>query len=113
MAPLFAPSYPLRNAISTNFADNSLSFHRQQEGDQLVVHTMVQTRRTSQQVPFANGHAEKKPQDDYGPEKTDYSRWRLLDESGRQTWHYLTNDNEVRKWPQSVADKYHLGLPTV
>ncbi|KAK4948501.1 hypothetical protein LTR28_007429, partial [Elasticomyces elasticus] len=45
-------------------------------------------------------------------EKTDYSRWRLLDERGRQTWHYLRTDEEVRKWPQSIADKYHLGLPT-
>lgn len=46
-------------------------------------------------------------------QKTDYSRWRLLDERGRQTWHYLRTDEEVKKWPQSVADKYHLGLPTV
>ncbi|KAF2403058.1 oxidosqualene:lanosterol cyclase-like protein [Trichodelitschia bisporula] len=46
------------------------------------------------------------------PTKTDYSRWRLLDERGRQTWHYLRTDDEVKKWPQSVADKYFLGLPT-
>jgi lanosterol synthase len=45
--------------------------------------------------------------------RTDYSRWRLLDEAGRQTWHYLRTDEEVKSWPQSVADKYHLGLPTV
>ena len=45
-------------------------------------------------------------------EKTDYSRWRLLDEAGRHTWHYLTTDDELRKWPQSIVDKYHLGLPT-
>jgi hypothetical protein len=79
--------------------------------------TMVQTRRAVQQAPIANGrangYAEKHTQDDVWPEKTDYSRWRLLDESGRQTWHYLTDDSEVKKWPQSVADKYHLGLPTV
>lgn len=46
-------------------------------------------------------------------EKTDYTRWRLLDERGRQTWHYLQTDEEVEQWPQSTADKYHLGLPTV
>jgi len=46
-------------------------------------------------------------------EKTDYSRWRLLDDRGRQTWHYLKEDEQVKKWPQSVADKYHLGMPTV
>jgi lanosterol synthase len=48
-----------------------------------------------------------------GDEKTDYTRWRLLDENGRQTWHYLETDEEVKNWPQSVADKHHLGLATV
>lgn len=46
-------------------------------------------------------------------EKTDYTRWRLLDDNGRQTWHYLESDEEVAKWPQTTADKYFLGLPTV
>lgn len=46
-------------------------------------------------------------------ERTDHSRWRLLDERGRQTWHYLESDEELNNWPQSVADKYHLGLATV
>lgn len=48
-----------------------------------------------------------------GDSKTDYSRWRLLDDRGRQTWHYLESDEEAAKWSQSVADKYFLGLPTV
>ncbi|KAL2863488.1 terpene cyclase/mutase family protein [Aspergillus lucknowensis] len=47
-----------------------------------------------------------------GDLKTDYSRWRLLDDDGRQTWHYLESDEECKAWPQSVADKYFLGLPT-
>ena len=46
-------------------------------------------------------------------EATDIQRWRLLDERGRQTWHYLETDGEVKKWPQSVADRYFLGLPLV
>ncbi|KAI0997606.1 Lanosterol synthase [Podosphaera aphanis] len=46
------------------------------------------------------------------PERTDYSRWRLLAEKGRHTWHYLETDAEIQKWPQSFADKYFLGLPT-
>lgn len=46
-------------------------------------------------------------------EKTDYSRWRLLDDDGRHTWHYLETDEELKKWPQTIADKYHLGLETV
>lgn len=44
--------------------------------------------------------------------KTDYSRWRLRDERGTQTWHYLTEE-QAKEWPQSTADKYHLGLSTV
>ncbi|KAH8430406.1 terpene cyclase/mutase family protein [Aspergillus melleus] len=46
-----------------------------------------------------------------GDPKTDYSRWRLLDDRGRQTWHYLESDEENEQWPQSIADKYFLGLP--
>jgi lanosterol synthase len=46
-------------------------------------------------------------------EKTDYSKWRLLDEAGRQTWHYLDDEKANKEWPQDIATKYHLGLPTV
>ncbi|PGH09413.1 hypothetical protein AJ80_07688 [Polytolypa hystricis UAMH7299] len=45
-------------------------------------------------------------------ENTDHSRWRLLDDQGRQTWHYLKTDEEIEEWPQTYADKYFLGLPT-
>jgi lanosterol synthase len=45
--------------------------------------------------------------------RTDYTRWRLLDEAGRQTWHYLETDEAVKAWPQSIADKWHLNMPTV
>jgi lanosterol synthase len=46
-------------------------------------------------------------------ERTDYTRWRLLDERGRQTWHYLEDEEDAKEWPQSTADKYFLNLPTV
>ena len=46
-------------------------------------------------------------------EATDLKRWRLLDERGRQTWHYLEKDEDVARWPQSNADKYFLDLPLV
>lgn len=46
-------------------------------------------------------------------EKTDYSRWRLRADYGRHTWHYLKSEEEIKKWPQSIAEKYHLGLATV
>ncbi|KAI5780780.1 terpenoid cyclases/protein prenyltransferase alpha-alpha toroid [Geopyxis carbonaria] len=44
--------------------------------------------------------------------KTDYTRWRLKSEDGRQTWEYLELDHEVEAWPQTYFDKYHLGLDT-
>ncbi|CAO2647397.1 Nn.00g083190.m01.CDS01 [Neocucurbitaria sp. VM-36] len=47
-----------------------------------------------------------------GDEKTDYTRWRLKDDRGCQTWHYLESEEEVKAWPQSTADKYFLGLNT-
>ncbi|GBB94033.1 hypothetical protein RclHR1_02280006 [Rhizophagus clarus] len=43
-------------------------------------------------------------------EATDLSRWRLKVDHGRQTWHYLESD-EVENWPQSIIEKYWLGLP--
>lgn len=45
--------------------------------------------------------------------RTNLSWWRLNDVEGRQTWEYL-EDEEIRKRrPQSVAEQWHLGLPTV
>lgn len=44
--------------------------------------------------------------------KTDQTLWRLKDDHGRQTWHYLTPE-EAKEWPQSFADKYFLNLPLV
>ncbi|KAI1340757.1 terpenoid cyclases/protein prenyltransferase alpha-alpha toroid [Xylariaceae sp. FL0016] len=43
---------------------------------------------------------------------TDRTRWRMLDKNGRFTWHYLEDDAAARKWPQSTADKWYLGLDT-
>lgn len=45
--------------------------------------------------------------------RTDRERWRLLDERGRQTWHYLSSDEQIKEWPQTAADRHHLGLPLV
>jgi lanosterol synthase len=59
----------------------------------------------AKQVPMQSGRA--------GHEKTDYTRWRLLDDRGCQTWHYLKTEEEIKAWPQSKADKYFLGLETV
>lgn len=45
--------------------------------------------------------------------KTDHTRWRLKDDDGRHTWHYLESDEELKAWPQTAADKYFLGMDTV
>lgn len=46
-------------------------------------------------------------------DKTDHTRWRLRDDRGCQTWHYLEDDKAAKAWPQSLADKYFLGMPLV
>ncbi len=47
-------------------------------------------------------------------DRTDFSRWRMRDDHGRHTWQYLEDDDEAAKnWPQTLADKYFLGLPLV
>jgi lanosterol synthase len=43
----------------------------------------------------------------------DRTRWRLKNDNGRHTWHYLEDDEAARNWPQTLADKYYLGLPLV
>ncbi|KAI9595151.1 terpenoid cyclases/protein prenyltransferase alpha-alpha toroid [Syncephalis fuscata] len=45
-------------------------------------------------------------------EHTDPNRWRLKCHEGRQNWHYLETDEECKSWPQTVYDRYWLGLPT-
>ena len=72
---------------------------------------MTFRNRSAKEQPKANGQAKanaKSPDS-----RTDYSRWRLKDDRGRQTWHYLQSDEEVKQWPQTIADKWHLGLDTV
>lgn len=65
----------------------------------------------------ANGHTKNTTDEvvlDLQSEKTDRSRWRLeVGEDSRHVWHYLKTDKEIKDWPQSTADKYFLGLPTV
>jgi lanosterol synthase len=44
--------------------------------------------------------------------KTDHTRWRMKNDDGRQTWHYLESDDELKAWPMTSADKYYLGMDT-
>lgn len=57
-----------------------------------------------------SNHAAKKPRIE---QRTDYSRWRMRDDHGRHTWHYLEDDEAAKSWPQTYADKWYLGLPLV
>lgn len=57
-----------------------------------------------------NDHGAKRPRIE---DRTDYSRWRMRDDESRHTWHYLESDEAMKAWPQTVADKYFLGLPLV
>ncbi|MCJ1313005.1 Lanosterol synthase (Oxidosqualene--lanosterol cyclase) [Agyrium rufum] len=52
----------------------------------------------------------KKEENFVGDEITDHNRWRLQDIRGCQTWHYLADDEQLKAWPQTIADRYHLGL---
>jgi hypothetical protein len=78
---------------------------------------MVLTRSSEQvEIGEPNGYANDRANGylvEETEQLTDYSRWRLLDEEGRHTWHYLTTDEQVKAWPQTTADKFHLGLDTV
>ncbi|KAI9148933.1 CcqE [Paramyrothecium foliicola] len=57
----------------------------------------------------AQGHLR---QDANGDNQTDYTKWRLIDNKGRQSWTYLETDEENAKWPQTIYEKYFLGLDT-
>ncbi|KAG1143493.1 hypothetical protein G6F37_006695 [Rhizopus arrhizus] len=45
------------------------------------------------------------------PQFTDFKNWRLKVDEGAQIWHYLESEEERKAWPQSLCEKYHLGLP--
>lgn len=62
---------------------------------------------------YADGNDEDSSKLNLGNVKTDRSRWRLLDERGRQRWRYLRTEDEAKQWPLSTYEKYNLGLDTV
>jgi len=44
--------------------------------------------------------------------QTDKTRWRLIGDNGEQRWTYLKTPEEAAAWPQTTADRWHLGLST-
>ncbi|KAH8880592.1 terpene synthase [Thozetella sp. PMI_491] len=71
--------------------------------------TRSSTRR--KQVVEEQDDAERSPKRAKVADSTDHSRWRMRDDQGRLSWHYLEADEQLKEWPQSYADKYYLGLP--
>lgn len=47
------------------------------------------------------------------PQFTDLTHWRLNVDEGSQIWQYLETEQERQARPQSICEKYHLGLPIV
>ena len=78
---------------------------------------VVRRRRDDKQANgLANGSTNGtiKPIEDYDAElKTDHARWRMKNVDGRQTWHYLESDEQLKAWPMTAADRYYLGQDTV
>ncbi|KAK5137712.1 hypothetical protein LTR08_007283 [Meristemomyces frigidus] len=70
----------------------------------------MSTRKRTLSTKQANGLT--KPVERLEDPKTDVARWRLRDDRGCHTWHYLQSDEELKQWPQTKADKYHMGLET-
>ena len=71
--------------------------------------TRSSTRRKKHQV----DHEDSERPSKRARAETNKSQWRLRDDSGRLTWHYLEEAEQANDWPQSYADKYNLGLPLV
>jgi lanosterol synthase len=75
---------------------------------------MVVRRRGEDKQANGSTNGTIKPLQDYDAElKTDHSRWRMRNVDGRQTWHYLESDEQLKAWPMTAADKYYMGQDTV
>ena len=71
----------------------------------------MSVRKRDQAQQQANGAIQHKS--DLNDQRTDLTRWRLKDDRGRHTWHYLETEEDLKAWPMSTADEYYLGLDTV
>ena len=87
----------------------------------LFLETVVSTAKDTEmsvrrrgEAKQANGSANGSiKHEDVNDLKTDHTRWRMKNVDGRQTWHYLELDEELKAWPMTSADKYYLGMDTV
>jgi hypothetical protein len=51
--------------------------------------------------------------DEDNVDRTDLSRWRLVNDKGRHSWHYLAPYQDPEKWPMTIPEKWYLGLEMV
>ena len=87
----------------------------------LFLETVVSTAKDTEmsvrrrgEAKQANGSANGSiKHEDVNDLKTDHTRWRMKNVDGRQTWHYLESDEELKAWPMTSADMYYLGMDTV
>lgn len=77
-------------------------------------HTAPATDRDYQNPhSYADGNDVQGSTLNLGHTSTERTRWRLLDERGRQRWRYLRTDDEAKAWPMNTYERYALGLDTV
>nr|KMM63772.1 lanosterol synthase [Coccidioides posadasii RMSCC 3488] len=59
----------------------------------------------------ANGVSNGSMDPGFPEARSDPRLWRMRAVEGRQSWHYL-DEEEAKKWPQTLADRWYLNLPT-
>ena len=64
-------------------------------------------------LPSASSFQKGVTRDAQGDLRTDPARWRLRVCEGRNTWHYLDDDDAAAAWPQTIADRHHLNTVRV
>lgn len=75
---------------------------------------IVNSKKRNSNANGVNGHDEEHDSKRQKvAEPVDRARWRMKSDDGRHTWHFLDDDDAAKKWPQSYADKWYLGLPLV
>lgn len=101
------PSTPASNSssIATNGNGNGNGYSKKRGGE-----THGVTNGHNQDHGHENGHEAKRQR---VAEPVDRTRWRMKSDGGCHTWHFLDDDDAVKKWPQSYADKWYLDLPLV
>lgn len=98
----------LKMGVSSDIKTTAVGSKAKTTGKSIIAEKNL--KRRNGEANASDKSAAKKPRLE---ETTDRTRWRMKDEAGRHTWHYLEDDKDAKEWPQSYADKWYLGLPLV